>query len=616
MLRRPILQLSTRRLVEKIPVQITSQIPSYLSSRKPFSATSQQPKGAPGKQSDSGNPYGNVFGGALLLGSFAFAAYHYASKEPLKSSHNPYEPVNSSQSSVEGDPEGGLISEPTVQESNLLTSNLEHSEHDVSTHPYLDKKEDVNKNEFDTQFQVGDTPELAQDDLNEIHEEGVDSSSKFTEVSNEAASASSSNAEETSDTESLATNYSMGQPEAVEGLPTDMHDTSVPITHGIDITHAQDMAKDDASGETISLLDDYYLRDSSRETLSANKDLDDAMKDLNDAYIAKDGKLLLDFLDAIHEAEKRQADVDARRFGEEKRIMKEKYEKELKDTRARELMYAEREVLLEKELDREKAKAAVALKSLQEKLEEKHKIELEEKETAAELKFRKVQELAKAELNAAIASEKASQIEKMAEANVHINALCMAFYARSEETRQSHSAHKLALGALALEDSLSKGLPIQKEIEALHTYLEGIDKDSLLDLVLSSLPEETRTHGTDTLLKLNHKFDELKQTLRHFSFIPPGGGGILSHSLAHVASRLKVKEADQSGDGIEALINRVEAFLAQGKLLEAANALEAGVKGSQAAEIVSDWVRHARNRAITEQALTLLQSFATSISLT
>lgn len=60
-------------------------------------------------------------------------------------------------------------------------------------------------------------------------------------------------------------------------------------------------------------------------------------------------------------------------------------------------------------------------------------------------------------------------------------------------------------GALALEDALSKGLPIQKEIDALRTYLEGIEKDSVLDLVLSSLPEETRYHGTDTTLELKQK---------------------------------------------------------------------------------------------------------------
>ncbi|CAL5323906.1 unnamed protein product [Camellia sinensis] len=109
-------------------------------------------------------------------------------------------------------------------------------------------------------------------------------------------------------------------------------------------------------------------------------------------------------------------------------------------------------------------------------------------------------------------------------------------------------------------------------------------------------------------------FDALKGTLRHFSMIPPGGGGILAHSLAHVASLLKVKEADQSGDGMESLINRVESFLAEGKLSEAADTLENGVKGTKAAEVISDWLRRARDRAIAEQALTMLQSYATSIS--
>ncbi|WZZ23473.1 hypothetical protein YC2023_006874 [Brassica napus] len=58
-------------------------------------------------------------------------------------------------------------------------------------------------------------------------------------------------------------------------------------------------------------------------------------------------------------------------------------------------------------------------------------------------------------------------------------------------------------GALALEDTLSKGLPIQKEIDMLQTYLEGIHQDSMLDLVLSSLPEEARSSGTDTVQQLN-----------------------------------------------------------------------------------------------------------------
>lgn len=76
-----------------------------------------------------------------------------------------------------------------------------------------------------------------------------------------------------------------------------------------------------------------------------------------------------------------------------------------------------------------------------------------------------------------------------------------------------------------------------------------------------------------------------------------------------------MKEADQSGNGIESIINRVESYLAEGNLAEAAHSLEEGVKGTKAEEVVHDWVRQARNRAITEQALTLLQLYASSISL-
>jgi len=81
-------------------------------------------------------------------------------------------------------------------------------------------------------------------------------------------------------------------------------------------------------------------------------------------------------------------------------------------------------------------------------------------------------------------------------------------------------------------------------------------------------------------------------------------------------SLVQFKEVEPSGDGIESIISRVEGFLAEGKLAEAADALQKGVQGSQAEEIAGDWVRRARNRAITEQALTVLQSYATCIGLT
>ncbi|CAA7020563.1 unnamed protein product [Microthlaspi erraticum] len=375
-----------------------------------------------------------------------------------------------------------------------------------------------------------------------------------------------------------------------------------------------------------SLLKEYNLEgngtestgsSSFREQLTEETEaLRNSIEGVKDGYMNEDGKLVLDFLDAIHAAEERQSHLEAQVFAEKLRALKEKYENELRDLRARELMRIEEAAILDKELKREKTKAAAAIKSIQERMEDKLKTEIEQKETEAQLALSKAEEMAKAELTSAIAKEKAAHLERMAEVDLNIKALRMAFYARSEEARQSHSVHKLALGAVALDATLSKGLPIQKEIDTLQTYLEGIHKDSILGLVLSSLPEEVRSSGTDTTLQLNQKFKSLKGTLRHFSLIPPGGGGILTHSLAHIASWLKFKEVDEANEGIESVIKKVENHLAEGKLAEAAAALEEGVKGSKAEEVVGDWVRSARNRAIAEQALTVLQSYATCVSQT
>lgn len=59
-------------------------------------------------------------------------------------------------------------------------------------------------------------------------------------------------------------------------------------------------------------------------------------------------------------------------------------------------------------------------------------------------------------------------------------------------------------------------MPIQKDIEALNTYLEGVDKDSLIELVVSSLPEETQKNGSDTVLQLNHKVSCLRGWIHLF----------------------------------------------------------------------------------------------------
>ncbi|KAL2906049.1 A disintegrin and metalloproteinase with thrombospondin motifs 4 [Bienertia sinuspersici] len=116
--------------------------------------------------------------------------------------------------------------------------------------------------------------------------------------------------------------------------------------------------------EQSSSLDTYHLEDKVNDgatTISGDiTKISSPTKEtspgaLGDAYVSGDGKLILDFLQAIHAAEQRQAELDAHVFSEEKRAMK------LKDARARELMYAEEAAMLEKEVKKERAKAAAAL---------------------------------------------------------------------------------------------------------------------------------------------------------------------------------------------------------------------------------------------------------------
>ncbi|CAN4106472.1 unnamed protein product [Withania somnifera] len=604
MLRRSILRLSSVQSVKRIPIEVTTQVPSYLFSRRVFSVSPKQngpPQGpgSTGKPTETGSLLTRFIIGSVALSTGFIAAYQtgYLDKYLVKEPHSTPElaregigiqDVKELKISSEVSQDSETSGRPDADSKFVESDGPEQTDVSSGTRQDLSGPEEPRRTGSESQFQVKDSSEITGGEA-EVKE--LSPRSHQESVAPDELRLSSTQSEDTLDMKSSEVTTDAVQSAATEITPTlTQADTLQKENEASDMSpeHLTSRAKmEDVphhDEESSSLLDEYFLRKRDGATPTASSDKHMVVED-GDAYISKDGKLVLDFLQALHEAERRQAEIDARLFAEEKKCMKERYEKELKDARARELMYAEREALLDKE-------------------------------TEAELKLKKAQELCKAELDAAIASEKASQIEKMAEANLHINALCMAFYARSEEARQCHSVHKLALGVLALEDALSRGLPIQKEIEVLHTSLEVIDNNSLVELVLSSLPEETQRYGSDTVLQLNHKFDTLKGTLRHFILIPPGGGGILTHALAGVASWLRVREAGESGDGIESLINRVESFLAQGKLSEAADALEKGLKDTQAAAIVDDWVKSARNRAITEQALTLLQSYATTINIT
>ncbi|KAH1237107.1 hypothetical protein GmHk_08G022152 [Glycine max] len=622
MFRRSILQISSRPTLKRNPRRFVYQIPLHLSSQKNFSTVSKpggaSASGSPGKPPESNGTLSKFFIGSVALGAAFLAAYQthyldqYLKKEHYSVLQEPHvnatiEDLKSVQHSTDQ-----LIS--PSEKFNHKNPTVEITEQKIDAH--FSHPEIVVEDQVDKPIPVQDKSDIAEDVTAAAKENQLPEYPESSLTSDDPSKESVTQSDGIigiQSTETVNARMEEGYHHASTSTQTSPDENGMKNIQPEQLEIQEMGRRESALGKDIeqqpTLLEEYHLRNKSERspaTYISSHDftenshfpegkeaLNGAMEELKDGYISENGKLVLDFLQAIHAAEKRQADLDAHAFNEEKKVLKEKYEKKLKDAAARELMLTEEAAMLDRELKRERAKASLAIKSLQEKMEEKLKTELEQKEIETDLKFKQTQELAKAELNAAIANEKAAQIEKMAEANVNINALCMAFYARSEEARQSHATQNFALRALALEDALSKGLPIETEIASLQSYLGSTDKDSVLDL-----------------------FDALKGSVRHFSFFPPGGGGMLAHSLAHVASWLKVREDNQSGDGIESVINKVEVYLAEGKLAEAAACLEESVRGTQAAEIVAGWVRQARNRAISEQAVLLLQSYANSLSFT
>ncbi|XP_042448171.1 MICOS complex subunit MIC60-like isoform X3 [Zingiber officinale] len=610
MLRRCFCEISSHQAICRIRPILSQQTSFYLSSRKQFSGAAKEnssQKPAPAENdSNSTSSISKLVFGSMAVGAVAMAAYkadllgiqvmeERASHDAtiLNEAKTPKDLEQSVDQAI-----APINSEPTMLEPEV----------DI-----VDKSDVPQSQEIEIKTEAIDVSVPGEEilHLKENEPEEVDSkepSEKIVSVTNEQVSVTEKSPEDAKLDDILAQTEVSVEQTKVNGTSEEtvgLENVQVSEEAGLMEVPPKMVELDyaDAEKETPKpLSESYLLQDEQSIDISSEKD----------KRTSEDEKKIFDLIEVIHAAEKKQAESDASIFAEEKRILKEKYEKELKDARARELMYAEEAAILDKELSKVKAKAAAAIKSIEEKAENNLRGELQRKDEEFDMQLKKVTELAKAELAAAIAKEKSSQIEKIAEANLNINALCLAFYARSEEARQTHSIHKLALGTLALEDALSRGLPIQSEVVALLKSLEGIDKDSLLQVALSSLPEEILDNGANTQMQLNEKFESLKGILRHFSLIPAGGGGILAHLVADIASSLKMKE--QSGDGIESIISRVENLLVDGNFTEAADVLEEGVHGSEAKEVVAEWARHARNRAVAEQALSLLHSYALSVT--
>ncbi|KAG0581543.1 hypothetical protein KC19_4G259800 [Ceratodon purpureus] len=309
---------------------------------------------------------------------------------------------------------------------------------------------------------------------------------------------------------------------------------------------------------------------------------------------------------AIEEAEKRQFETDEQ-FREMLLKLDEEYQQELREARKQQEEQTEYAKKLKKDLSVEKARWEEQARQQLHAAEERLRNELKRKEEEAKRELEKMELLTQARTNAAVTAEKARHLEDTKELQMQVEALHRAFNTRSEGARVSHTTHKLAMGAFAFEDAMSRGAPLEEEVELLKQAAGG--NDELIDVALQSLPEEALTKGTKTQIQLEREFARLRGPLRQLALIPAGQGGLLTHAIATAVAAMKVREGT-GREGVESVIATVEECLANGELSVAANILEQGVKGSRAEPFVSDWARHVRSRVIAEQALALVQAHA------
>lgn len=208
----------------------------------------------------------------------------------------------------------------------------------------------------------------------------------------------------------------------------------------------------------------------------------------------------------------------------------------------------------------------------------------------------------------AVHKQYTTQLDAM---RTQLNVLATAFARRSEERKSSHSAHKLALAGMALQEALDHGRPCVEEVDVLRA---AAGEDPVAAVVLSSV-ERVAQGGVSTVPELIGRVQRVRRRLGALMLIGEGDVGPMTLAVATVAGWLRVGGGGGGGNDVASVLDQVEALVESNELLRAAAVLEAHVAGTAAAGTVGKGlVGDLRARAAVEMASALLSARARALS--
>jgi hypothetical protein len=208
--------------------------------------------------------------------------------------------------------------------------------------------------------------------------------------------------------------------------------------------------------------------------------------------------------------------------------------------------------------------------------------------------------------------ERQIRLKQLDDARLKLNALKVAFAKRSNETNLSHDSHKLTMAVLSIKDKTDQGLPFSDALDMLSPLAQD---DEFIATILSSIPSVVAKEGAMTTTQLLTLFWETEKAAGKVALLPTEGAGFLSKACSHIASYLRVREDDgmkAESSSIESTFSVARRLVSERKFFECAALLEEQFEGTAAKDIICEWTKAARQRAIVDQAVKVLEASATA----